>query len=135
MDEKYPVLLYDGVCAVCNRTVQFILKHDLRGAMRFAPLQAAYAQTILAEQPSLKSIDSVILVEGPGRIYVRSTAALRMASYLGGAWRLLLCAYGLPRPIRDFFYDLFAKYRYRIFGKYEECMRPLPEMRSRFIES
>lgn len=133
-----PILLFDGVCGFCNQSVQTILTHDTRGTMRFAALQSEFGQTVLARHPELKAIDSVVLVEPASdaqseRVYIRSTAALRVAAYLGGMWKLCLVAYCIPRPIRDFFYNLFAKHRYTFFGKYESCMIPSPEVRSRFL--
>lgn len=134
-----PLLLYDGVCGFCNKSVQLILKHDKQKAMRFAALQSQLAMKILAQYPELSGVDSVVLVEpGPGlhrqRVHIRSDAALRIASYLGGVWRLALAAYIIPRPIRDRLYDMFARRRYRIFGKYDSCMLPAPDERSRFLD-
>ena len=136
--ESSPVLLYDGVCGFCNTIVQAIIKRDKRGTMRFAALQSDYGNRARARHPELSGIDSVIFLErdeqGAERAFVRSTAALRVASYLGGAWRLLAVAYIIPAPVRDFFYNLFARYRYRLFGKHESCLLPAPEVRSRFLD-
>ena len=135
-----PLLLYDGVCGFCNSTVQTILKLDKKGTMRFAALQSDLAKSILQRHPSLQGIDSIVLVE-PGssdegeRVFVRSAAALRVAAYLGGPWKLLCGASIVPAPIRDFCYDLIARYRYRIFGKYDSCMIPSAATRARFIDS
>jgi predicted DCC family thiol-disulfide oxidoreductase YuxK len=134
-----PVLLYDGVCGFCNKTVQMILDHDRRGTMRFAALQSDYGRGVVARHAELQGVDSVVYVEnswdGGERVYVRSDAALRVLKYLGGAWRLLLAGYVLPKSVRDFFYDLFARNRYRLFGKYDSCMLPPPEVRSRFLDA
>lgn len=133
-----PVLLYDGVCGFCNQTVQMILRRDRRGTMRFAALQSAYGEAVKARHPELQNVDSVVLIEqssdGAERVHVRSDAALRVAAYLGGWWKLLLIFRIFPRAVRDFFYDTFARYRYRLFGKYDSCPVPSPEVRSRFIE-
>jgi predicted DCC family thiol-disulfide oxidoreductase YuxK len=142
MDENAmdgPVLLYDGVCGLCNKTVQFVLSHDRRGTLRFAPLQSSYGQSVVARHPALRNVDSVVLVEpssgaGRERVFTRSTAALRVVSYLGGAWKLLLAAYIIPRPIRNWLYDLVARYRYRFFGRYDTCLLPPPEVRARFLD-
>ena len=131
-----PILLYDGVCGFCNRSVQTILAHDRRGTLKFAPVQSALGQSILARH-DLKNIDSLIFVDRSAaaeRVYVRSSGALKVAAYLGGGWKWLLMFYVVPRPLRDFFYDLFAKYRYKLFGKYESCMLPAPEVRARFLD-
>jgi predicted DCC family thiol-disulfide oxidoreductase YuxK len=131
-----PILLYDGVCGFCNKGVQRVLAFDKKGAMKFAPLQSKYAEEVIARH-NLKNIDSVVFVDkssGTERVFLRSNAALHIARYLGGWWKLLLAFYLIPRPIRDFCYDLFAKYRYRFFGKYDTCMLPSPEIRSRFLD-
>ncbi len=135
-----PVLLYDGVCGFCNSTVQTILKLDKKGTMRFAALQSEFAKSILQRHPGLQGIDSIVLVEpaygdNEERVFVRSAAALRVAAYLGGPWKLLRGASIVPAPIRDFCYDLIARYRYRIFGKYDSCMLPSADTRARFLDS
>lgn len=137
---KFPVLLYDGVCAVCNKTVQTILKHDRQGTMRFAALQSDYGEAAIERYPELKGVDSVILLEPSGvngdeRAYARSTAALKVASYLGGLWKLFLVAYILPRPLRDALYDFVARNRYKVFGKHDSCMLPPPNARARFLDA
>ena len=132
------VLLYDGVCGFCNRSVQAIIRYDRRGEMKFAALQSEYGKSVVARHPELRSVDSLVLVErlnGEEKISTRSTAALRIAAYLGGAWKLFLIARVIPRPVRDVLYNLFARYRYRLFGKYESCPLPSPEIRSRFLDS
>ncbi len=135
-DSRDPILLYDGVCGFCNKSVQRVLALDKKGTMKFAPLQSKYAEEVIARH-NLKNIDSVVYVDKSSateRVFIRSDAALQIASYLGGVWKLLLAFYMIPRPIRDFCYDLFAKHRYRFFGKYDSCMLPPPEIRSRFLD-
>jgi len=133
-----PVLLYDGVCGFCNKSVQMILDRDPAGTMRFAALQSDYGQAIVARHPELRDVDSVVFVENSGataeRVFIRSEAALRVAKYLGGAWRVFLASKIIPRPLRDFLYDLVARNRYKLFGKYDSCMLPPPEVRSRFLD-
>ena len=133
-----PVLLYDGVCGFCNKSVQMVIDRDRRGEMRFAALQSAYGLAVVARHAELRGVDTLVYVEslpaGGERVYVRSEAALKVASYLGGFWRLALAAKLLPRGLRDYFYDLFARQRYRLFGKYDSCMLPPPEVRSRFLD-
>lgn len=135
-EDKNPLLLYDGVCGFCNKSVQMILAKDKRGTMQFAPLQSKLGKEIVARH-HLEHIDSVVFVDrsaGKEDISVRSKAALKIADYLGSWWRLLAVFKIVPRPLRDFFYDVFAKYRYRFFGKHESCMLPAPEVRARFID-
>jgi predicted DCC family thiol-disulfide oxidoreductase YuxK len=107
--EGAPVLLYDGVCGFCNKTVQLILDCDRRGTLRFAALQSDYGQQVIARHPELAGVDSVVFVEhalsGTERVYVRSAAALRVAAYLGGFWRIFLAARLIPSSLRDFLYD------------------------------
>ena len=139
MFPPYPVLLYDGVCSFCNRSVKFVLKHDHRGTMRFAALQSGYANVLLAGHPGLRNADTFVLYEpgeknGEPRFFTRSRAAVRIGSYLGGLWKLSAVFLIVPRPIRDWLYDTFARYRYRWFGKYDTCPIPPPEVRSRFLD-
>ena len=136
---SHPVLLYDGQCGFCNKGVQRILKHDKRKTMLFAALQGEYGQSVLTRHPELKGIDSLVFVEPLDfayleQVFVRSDAALRVARYLGGIWTLALVAYIIPRPVRDYLYDQFAKRRYRWFGKYDACVLPPPEVRERFLD-
>ena len=134
-----PILLYDGVCGFCTGVVQFVLKHDKKGTLSFAPLQSGLARSILARFPKFQNADTVVFYE-PGtsgsseRAFIRTNASLKLARYLGGFWNVFLVAWLIPRPIRDFLYDQFAKYRYRWFGKYDTCMIPPPEVRSRFLD-
>jgi predicted DCC family thiol-disulfide oxidoreductase YuxK len=132
-----PVLLYDGVCGFCNGAVRTLLRVDRGGTMRFAPIDSDYARTVFTRHPALQAVDSVILIENPGRsderVGVRSTAALRIASYLGFPWKAALVLAAIPKPVRDWLYDRFASVRYRLFGKYESCPIPAPEVRARFI--
>lgn len=140
VDEGGPVLLYDGVCGFCNKSVRTVLRSDRRGTMRFAALQSEYARGLIERHPSLAGVDSVVYVEPggrgrPERVHVRSEAALRVAAYLGGPWKILLAARLVPRPLRDRLYDLFARRRYRLFGKQDTCMLPPPEARKRFLDA
>lgn len=133
------VLLYDGLCGFCSRGVQRILRFESKKTMHFAALQSSYGRSILARHPELEDIDSVVLVESgaeadPERVFVRSDALLHIARYLGGPWNLTLAAYIIPRPVRDYLYDQFAKRRYRWFGKLDACLVPSPEVRARFLD-
>jgi len=132
-----PVLLYDGLCGFCDRTVQFILARDPGGRMHFAPLQGEYARQVLEEHPSLRDVDSLILVEAvdePHTPLVRSDAILAIADYLGWPWRAAIVFRILPTALRDWAYDLFARHRYRLFGRYDACPLPSPDVRARFVD-
>jgi predicted DCC family thiol-disulfide oxidoreductase YuxK len=131
----HPVLLFDGVCNLCNGSVQFILRRDPRARFRFASLQSAVGQRYLEELGvDRQAVDSVILVEG-GRWYQESDAALRVVRILGGPWRVLGIFRMVPRPLRDRLYRLIARNRYRWFGKRETCWLPTPELRERFLDA
>ena len=138
------VVLFDGVCNFCDASVNFVIEHDRDGYFRFAPLQSEAGMKLAAEHglSSILSnieaddgsvpIDSVILIED-GRSYTHSTAALRIARRLGPPWSWLYVFMIVPSALRDLFYRWFAKYRYKLFGRKDECMLPSPEVRARFL--
>jgi predicted DCC family thiol-disulfide oxidoreductase YuxK len=127
------IILFDGVCNFCNGSVNFIIERDRTNYFKFAPLQTEIAQTLLEKYNIDKAkTDSVILIEGDAA-YTHSTAALRIARKLGGAFSWFYGFIIVPKPIRDFFYKLFAKYRYKLFGKKDACRMPTPEIKEKFI--
>lgn len=127
------IVLFDGVCNFCNSSVNFIIARDKEGYFKFAPLQSEAAEELLADaEIDRGETDSIVLIE-EGEVYVYSTAALRIARRLDGLWPVFYAFFIVPRPIRNFFYKLFAKYRYRMFGKKDQCMIPTVEMRNRFL--
>ena len=129
------ILLFDGVCNFCNGSVNFIIERDKIGYFKFAPLQSEIGQKLLGEYKIDKeNTDSVILIEDE-KVYTHSTAALRVARRLDGFWKYFYAFIIMPRPIRDFFYKLFAKNRYRLFGKQDACMLPTAAIRARFLET
>lgn len=134
-----PVLLYDGVCGLCNRFVQFVLKRDREDRFRFAALQSDIAKAILARHGvNAADLDTVYLVRAlqqPEESLVdRSDAALAVASLLGGFWGFVSTLLRIvPRPLRDWGYNLVAGSRYRIFGKYDVCPLPDPRDRHKFL--
>jgi predicted DCC family thiol-disulfide oxidoreductase YuxK len=137
LDRDGLTLLYDGLCGFCNGTVRYILAHDRRGTMRFAPLQGKFAAGVLSRHRALAGLDSIVLVERAGgreRVWVQSDAALQIAAYLGGRFRVLRFLRVVPRFLRDAGYGLFARYRYRWFSRYEACPLPPPEVHARFLE-
>lgn len=129
-----PILLFDGVCNLCNASVQFILKRDPKGIFRFASLQSATGQALLrhAGLPTA-DITTGVLFEN-GKAYLRSDASLRAVRLLPGFWPLLYGFTIVPRFIRHTVYDWIARNRYRWFGKQESCMVPAPEWKARFID-
>jgi predicted DCC family thiol-disulfide oxidoreductase YuxK len=139
MSVRHAVLLYDGACIFCNRLVQFLIRRDREGSLRYAPLQGRYGQAALKRHAELQGIDSIVFLEtsprdGVEHAFVRSDAVLRLAAYFGGPWRILLLARLIPRPLRDLLYDAFARRRYAIFGNRNQCVVPPAHIRSRFFE-
>ncbi len=128
-----PVVLFDGVCNLCNGWVRFVIDRDPKGVFRFAPLQSETAKTLLEPFDGLVGVDSIILNES-GRTFVKSDAVLRIAGRLSGLWPLLSAFRIVPRFLRDWVYDLVARNRYHWFGRRDQCMIPTPEIRSRFLE-
>lgn len=126
------IVLFDGVCNFCNGSVNFIIDHDREKRFKFAPLQSEIGQSLIAEHSIPRDVDSVILVED-GKVYMHSTAGLRIAKGLGGIWSLAYVFIVVPAFIRDWAYKTFAKYRYRMFGKTDACMMPTADVRERFL--
>ena len=126
------IVLFDGVCNFCSDSVNFIIQHDTENKFMFAPLQSEKGIELRAKYGIEDNIDSIVLIEDD-KAFTRSTGALRIAKRLGGIWAAAYVLIIVPRPIRDYFYELFAKYRYRWFGKKDECMLPTPEIRARFL--
>lgn len=126
------IILFDGVCNFCNGAVNFIIRNDPEKRFRFAPLQSERGRELRAKFEIGDDVDSIILVED-GQAFMHSSAALRVARGLGGIWSLGYAFIIVPAFIRDWFYKLFAKYRYKLFGKKDVCMIPTPEVRERFL--
>ena len=129
-----PILLFDGVCNLCNRLVQFIIKRDPRATFRFASLQSESGQALLEsfELPKDK-LDTFVYLRGE-KIYLKSSAVLHVLKDLGGGWKLLYVFIIVPKPLRDLVYTLVSKTRYNIFGKKDQCMIPSKDISSRFLE-
>jgi predicted DCC family thiol-disulfide oxidoreductase YuxK len=134
MNETHPVVLFDGVCNLCNHSVQFIIRRDKKDQFRFAPLQGKTGQAILAKHSlPADSLKSFILADGD-KIYTRSTGALRMLKLLGFPWSLFYVYILVPRFIRDGVYNWIARNRYRWFGRQESCMIPTPALKKKFLD-
>lgn len=126
-----PVLYFDGVCGLCNSTVQWLLKADRAGRFRFAPLQGTTAQALLPEE--FRDLSSMVLT-CDHRIYRKSAAVVGVLWRLGGMWKLLAALlWIIPAPIRNGGYSVIAKNRFRWFGKHETCRIPTPEEAARFL--
>lgn len=127
------IVIFDGVCNLCARSVQFILRHEAEPRFSFSPLQSAAGARLLGSHGfPTADVESFVLISD-GKVYTRSTAALRIARHFKGAWQLLRAFWLVPRPLRDFLYDFVARNRYSWFGKAESCMMPTPELRARFL--
>jgi predicted DCC family thiol-disulfide oxidoreductase YuxK len=127
------IVLFDGVCNLCNGLVNFVIDRDPRGRMKFAALQSEAGQELLAEHGlSTTDVDTMVFIAG-GRAYTRSSAALRMFGKLRMPWPLLLPLLVVPPPLRNLVYRFVARNRYRWFGRREECRVPTPELKQRFL--
>ena len=138
MSVKRPVILFDGVCNLCNATVQWVIERDKDGRFDFATLQSDAARRELARVMDEKKIDalpdSIVLLDSDG-VHVRSATVLRITRGLGSRFALLRLGILLPRPIRDAVYNLIARHRYRWFGRRETCMTLTPDLAARFLDA
>lgn len=133
MNAEPSIVLYDGVCGFCNSSVQFIIKRDPSKRFKFAPLQSEIGRSLAATHGyDPERIDGLILIED-GKAYWKSSAALRIARRLNWLWPIFMALIIIPRVVRDWFYDQFAKRRYRWFGKLDACPIPSESDRERFV--
>jgi predicted DCC family thiol-disulfide oxidoreductase YuxK len=130
------IVLYDGVCNLCDAAVRFVLERDSRETLRFAALQGNFARALLARHgiPAPAEPESILLFEN-GRVFSRSDAALRIARHLDFPWKLAAVFLLFPRRLRDFVYAWVARNRYRWFGKNDACLLPSPKWKDRFIDA
>jgi len=132
--ENSKVILFDGVCNLCNNSVKFIIKNDKRNIFKFAPLQGKYGIKIQNNYNiNTTQINSIILVDGE-KTFTKSSAALRIAKDLKAPFFMFYVFIIIPVFIRNFIYDLIAKNRYKWFGKMESCMIPSNELKSKFFD-
>ncbi|MGN7784984.1 thiol-disulfide oxidoreductase DCC family protein [Niabella sp. 22666] len=126
------IILFDGVCNLCNGAVQYIIKRDGKGIFKFASLQSEAGKALLVRSGLPRDhLKSFVYIHG-NRFYTRSTAALKVARQLNGPVQLLYRFIIIPKWIRDLVYDLIAKNRYRLFGRQDACMIPTPQLKERF---
>ena len=126
------IVLFDGDCNFCDKSVQFIIKRDPEGFYKFASLQSEIGQQLLKQHGISADLDSFILMTDE-KWYTKSSAALHVCKNLTGLWKTFYLLFIIPRPIRDFFYHIIAKNRYKWFGKKDHCILPSPEIRKRFL--
>lgn len=130
---NHPVVLFDGVCNLCNGVVKFAIKRDKKEQLHFASLQSDVAKDLMRQHGlDENQLKTFILIEN-GQAYTRSSAGLRLARYFNGLWPLCYAFMIIPTPIRDAVYNLISNNRYRWFGKEESCMIPSPDIRARFL--
>ena len=142
---NFPIVLFDGVCNFCNSWVNFIIRHDKKGKIKFSALQSESGKKILeANNLShlINNLDTFVFIEpvgnssngfDDGKIYVRSSAGVHLAKYLDGGWKLFSLFIIIPTFIRDAVYNFIAKNRYKWWGKRNECMIPTKEIQGRFL--
>jgi len=129
---KHKIILFDGLCNLCNTSVNFVIRNDKKGVFRFAPLQTKFGESTLKKYHiNTKDTDSIILID-KDKYYIKSTAALYIAKKLAGGYPLLCCFIIVPKFIRNLIYDSVAKNRYKWFGKKVSCMIPTPELKDKF---
>lgn len=131
MQQNNPIIFFDGVCNLCNASIQFVIKRDVKGYFKFSALQSDLAKQYI---PDLNSddLDTIILLEN-GKLYKRSTAALRIAKKLNGLWSLMYVFVIVPPFIRNAIYNYIAKNRYKWWGRQEQCWMPTEGLKDRFV--
>lgn len=133
-NEQLQLVVFDGVCNFCNSWVEFLIKRDPKKRFNFAPLQSDLGKEIKAKYYiSEKDCDSILYIKGK-KLFVKSTAALNILKDLGGFWTLFYAFIIIPKGIRNYFYDVIAKNRYKWFGKKDQCMIPSEDTRNRFLD-
>lgn len=126
------IILFDGVCNFCDKSVQFIIKRDPMARFKFASLQSDAGKDLLKLFNVPKDINSIVLIKN-NKAYFKSSAVLNVCKNLKRGWKFLYLLMIVPRPFRDFLYEIMAKNRYKWFGKTESCMIPSPDIRKRFL--
>ncbi|HPJ10390.1 MAG TPA: DCC1-like thiol-disulfide oxidoreductase family protein [Flavobacterium sp.] len=135
LPQNKKIILFDGVCNLCESSVQFVIKHDVKDQFRFVSLQSELGQQILKHIGiNPKYIDSVILYEPGIAYYYKSSAALQIAKHLGGFFNFGTVFRIIPTSLRNVLYDYFAKNRYAWYGKKEACLMPTNELKAKFLQ-
>ncbi|TAI48894.1 thiol-disulfide oxidoreductase DCC family protein [Flagellimonas allohymeniacidonis] len=134
MEKDKKVILFDGVCNLCNGAIQFIIKRDKKDVFRYAALQSEIGKELIQERSiDTTKVDSIILIEPGVAYFTKSDAALRIAQDFGGLWKGLALFTWIPKVFRDAIYDLIARNRYKWFGRKDACMIPTPELQAKFL--
>lgn len=134
LPQNKKIILFDGLCNLCNSSVQFLIKRDSKDIFRFVSLQSELGKELLSKLPiAIRNTDSIILFESEVIFYFKSQAIFQIIKSLGGLFNCLLIFKLLPHSICDVFYDYIAKNRYQWFGKKEQCLVPTKEIQSKFL--
>lgn len=128
------IILFDGVCNLCNKSVQFVIKKDKQAKFKFAALQSEAGRQLLKEYNRSQNNFTTIIYIRNNKIYTRSSAALHILKDLGGIWQLCYPFIVIPPFIRNPVYNIIAQNRYKLFGKQDSCMIPTPDLKNRFLE-
>lgn len=129
------IILFDGVCNLCNGFVQFVLKNEQKKTIRFTSLQSKIGQKLVKEyQIDSQEMDSIVFIKD-GKSYIKSRAVLSILNYLVFPWNVLVIFKWVPTPLSNMVYDLIARNRYRFFGKQESCWLPTPDFKMRFLDN
>lgn len=134
METEKKIILFDGVCNLCNGAIQFVIKHDKKDIFRYAALQSEIGQKLTQDRGiDTSKLDSILVIEPGVAYYSKSEAALEISKAFGGLWPVLQIFKWVPTSLRDVIYDFVAKNRYRWFGKKDQCMIPTPELQAKFL--
>lgn len=126
------VILFDGECNFCNYSVQFIIKRDPTGHFSFASLQSKVGKKLMSTYQIPQNIDSLLLIDHD-KWFSKSSAVFRICKHLNGFWKLFFLLLVVPKPIRDFFYNIISNNRYKLWGKQDSCIFPTAEIKNRFL--
>ncbi len=129
---NHPILLFDGICNYCNNWVNFIIRHDPKKKFRFAALQSDAGKRIIKQYNISEKEESVVLIYN-GKVYLKSSAGLHILYHVGGIYALAFMFIIVPEYVRDFYYDIIARNRYKWWGKRESCMIPTEDIKERFL--
>lgn len=133
--ENKKIILFDGVCNLCNGTILYVIKHDGKDMFRYAALQSEIGRKLVSERNiDTSNVDSIILIEPGVAYFTKSDAALKIGQSFGGVWTFLSVFNLIPSGLRNIVYDFIARNRYRWFGKKEVCMIPTPELKAKFLD-
>ncbi len=133
IQQQHKIILFDGVCNLCNTSINLVIRKDKKDCFRFAALQSEIGKKYISKfNINPKETDSIVLID-KDTIYIKSTAALHIAKSLSGAYPILFGFIIIPSFIRNWLYDIVAKNRYKWYGKKESCMIPTPELKAKFL--